>query len=223
MAGHRNRTVRASARQHLPSPRHVWVAKQRPRRSDRRGFGRQRSAREGRGHDRGRDVGGVALDRDAQDGLAPLDQVAVVQVDGADFLAVDEGAVGAAQVHQPATRWVDLGHEVVAREVLVLEWQAEVGVLGAADNEGLVAIEGERLALVGPLDHREPDLHDDLVGPILPVMLVSFRAIIMPVASLRLKEPGPRESGPAAHHPPPRRRNPRPSARSGQRPAPVLR
>src|SRR4051794_565021 len=34
-----------------------------------------------------------------------------------------------------------------------------------AGNEGLMPLEGERLALVGPLDHRETDLHDALGRP----------------------------------------------------------
>jgi len=56
--------------------------------------------------------------RNTQDRLSTLDQVAVFQVCGRDFLAVDVGAVFAAHVLEAALRGIDLDHEVNAREEL---------------------------------------------------------------------------------------------------------
>ena len=104
----------------------------------------------------GGDAGG---DGHLQHGLAGPDGVAVVQVGALDPMAVDVGAVAAAHVHQTAMRRVDFHEEMDAREIAVLARQTEVGALRSADEEGIVAVEGEDLALVRPLGDGQRNAH----------------------------------------------------------------
>ena len=99
------------------------------------------------------------LNMDAQDRVAGANLVAVLEIGRQDLLAVDEGAVVAPHVDEPAFGRVDFHHEMDAREVFVLGEKLEVRMLGAADQEGVVPIEGEFLPLVGTGDDRQDDAH----------------------------------------------------------------
>src|SRR5262249_61111133 len=121
-----------------------------------------------------------------QDGAAGLDLVAVLEVGVVDRLAVDEGAVVAAQVDQPAVRRVDVEQEVDAREVAVLARQPEVGQPGAADQDAVASADAERAAEVRPLDHFEGDEHGAPGGE----AALRGRAAIMPDGGGPLKGAG---------------------------------
>jgi hypothetical protein len=104
-----------------------------------------------------RDGGGVAdrgivvrvgPDGDANHRVAAAERVAVAEVGRRHAPAVDERAVGASGVHQPAVRRIDFDHEVDAGELLVLLRQAEMGVARATDDEAVVLAEGEGFAAV---------------------------------------------------------------------------
>ena len=82
-----------------------------------------------------------------------------MQIGDGHTLAIDEGAVGAAQVNQPTVRRVDLHQEMQPREVFVLAGKPEVSLLRAAHEEGVVSGKGEDPTRVGPLHHRDHHAH----------------------------------------------------------------
>jgi hypothetical protein len=110
-------------------------------------------------HHRGLALQGVGLE--AQLGLADADNVAGPQrlrLLGGDALAVDQGAGGAAAVHDDDVVAVHLHLAVDARHVRVGE--ARLGVLAAADDQRHRLVDGEGAALVGAADDDQLQRHE---------------------------------------------------------------
>jgi hypothetical protein len=104
--------------------------------------------------------------------VAGPDLVTVRQAGAMHLLAVDVGAVAAAHIHEHTFRRVDLHEEMHAREVAVLVRQPEMGPVGSADQEHVVADEREHLALVRSRRYLEGDTHR--ASTTLPPLSVSI-------------------------------------------------
>ena len=89
------------------------------------------------------------LDPDLEDALARRDLVAGFEADPLNLVVVDEGPVGAAEVAKLAAGGVDLDDEMIARERRVFRHRA-MDEPRTPHDEGIVAIEDERLAPPGP-------------------------------------------------------------------------
>ena len=103
-------------------------------------------------------AGGIREQADAQDGVAGGDQITVLEVEAGAFLAVDEGAIAAAHIDDPAMRRIHFQQKMDARKILVLGRQAKMSVLGTTDEKSVVAGKGKHLTLVGALDDGEADV-----------------------------------------------------------------
>ena len=100
-----------------------------------------------------------ALHLHTQDRMTRANLVAVLEVGGQNPRAVDISAVVAPHVDEPALRRVDFHHEVNARKILVLGGKLKMRVLRAADQEGIVPVEGEFQPLVRTRNDGEDDAH----------------------------------------------------------------
>jgi hypothetical protein len=93
------------------------------------------------------------LHGDLQDRSAGLNFVPVLEIGHRNPLAIDEGAVAAAHVHESALRWIQFDQEVNPGEESILRGKAKMGPRRAPDKKGVVTDEREGPALVGACCH----------------------------------------------------------------------
>ncbi len=91
--------------------------------------------------------------------MARANLIAVLEVARQDTLAVDIGAIVAANVDEAAMGRIDLHHEMDAREIEIFFGQLEMGVPRPANQERVVAVECELGPRVGTGYDVERDAH----------------------------------------------------------------
>ena len=105
-------------------------------------------------------VRGRGEDADLEYGVAGGDFVAVGHLGRLNANAVEQGSAAAVQVDQPAARRIHFDQEVPARKIGIVVGKLEVGVLGPADEEGVVPVEYELPALMRSRDDGQFELHE---------------------------------------------------------------
>src|ERR1700678_3037441 len=98
------------------------------------------------------------LDLNTENTLSRRDHVTRDQPRAIHSIVIHEGSVGASQIAYFALRWIDLNHEVIARQGHVLRhWTMDEP--RPPHNKGVVAFKVKRAALERAFQHHQSHMH----------------------------------------------------------------